>query len=116
SMPCFRMSPTTFARRSTSSSGDHTKSATDRSVVAYSPAAVSDAENRSDRLIRANIDALLKAHNSPLEGCGGYFWVLGRFWGIDGRLAAGIARAETSFAPAPHMPPADLPGPPPGAP
>src|SRR5262249_28215557 len=62
------------------------------------------------RLIRANIDALLKAHNSPLEGCGGYFWVLGRFWGIDGRLAVGIARAETNFATDPHMTAADLPG------
>jgi hypothetical protein len=64
----------------------------------------------NDRQIRGAIDGLFKQRQSPLEGYGAYFWVLGRFHGIDGRLAVGIAGAETSFATDPHMTPADLPG------
>jgi hypothetical protein len=64
----------------------------------------------TDRQIRGAIDGLFKQRKSPLEGYGAYFWVLGRFHGIDGRLVVGIAGAETSFATDPHMTPADLPG------
>ncbi len=47
---------------------------------------------------------------SPMQTSSAYFWILGRWQGIDGRLALAIAWAETQYATDPRMSPADLPG------
>lgn len=47
---------------------------------------------------------------SPLYPAAAYFVCIGRWFGLDGRLAVAIAWAETQYATSPRMSPADLPG------